>query len=41
MNYNVVGSVIFKPGARTEWHLHSAGQIILTIDGVSYYQSGA
>ena len=37
-NYNAVGSVTFEPGARTNWHLHPAGQIILAIGGVAYYQ---
>ncbi|MDR2037257.1 MAG: cupin domain-containing protein, partial [Bacteroidales bacterium] len=38
LNQNSVGSVTFEPGARTSWHLHPAGQIILAIDGVGYYQ---
>lgn len=33
-----VGSVTFEPGARSNWHLHPAGQILLAIDGVGYYQ---
>ncbi|WP_245952647.1 cupin domain-containing protein [Chitinophaga skermanii] len=37
-NPNAVGSVTFSPGARTNWHSHPAGQIILAIDGVGYYQ---
>lgn len=37
-NQNSVGSVTFAPGARTHWHSHPAGQIILAIDGVGYYQ---
>lgn len=37
-NQNAVGSVTFEPGARTKWHSHPAGQIILAIDGVGYYQ---
>ena len=37
-NYNAVGSVTFEPGARTNWHLHPAGQIILATGGVGYYQ---
>lgn len=37
-NQNAVGSVTFAPGARTHWHSHPAGQIILAIDGVGYYQ---
>ncbi len=38
INYNAVGSVTFEPGARTNWHSHPAGQIILAIGGVGYYQ---
>ena len=33
-----VGNVTFEPGARTKWHSHPAGQILLVIDGVGYYQ---
>jgi quercetin dioxygenase-like cupin family protein len=33
-----VGNVTFEPGARTNWHIHPAGQIILVTDGVGYYQ---
>jgi quercetin dioxygenase-like cupin family protein len=33
-----VGNVTFEPGARTKWHLHPAGQIILVTDGIGYYQ---
>lgn len=38
LNRNAVGSVTFEPGARTKWHSHPAGQIILALDGVGYYQ---
>lgn len=37
-NQNAVGSVTFAPGARTSRHSHPAGQIILALDGVGYYQ---
>lgn len=37
-NTNAVGSVTFEPGARTRWHSHPAGQIILALDGTGYYQ---
>jgi quercetin dioxygenase-like cupin family protein len=37
-NPNSVGNVTFEPGARTKWHLHPAGQILLATDGVGYYQ---
>lgn len=33
-----VGNVTFEPGARTKWHLHPGGQILLAIDGEGYYQ---
>ncbi|OYU54642.1 MAG: carboxymuconolactone decarboxylase [Chitinophagaceae bacterium BSSC1] len=33
-----VGSVTFEPGARTKWHYHPSGQILLAIDGLGYYQ---
>lgn len=38
INRNAVGSVTFEPGARTNWHSHPAGQIILALDGIGYYQ---
>lgn len=38
INQNAVGSVTFEPGARTKWHSHPAGQIILALDGRGYYQ---
>ena len=28
----------FSPGARTKWHSHEGGQIILVEDGVGLYQ---
>lgn len=37
-NEIAVGSVTFEPGARTNWHSHPAGQIILVIGGEGYYQ---
>lgn len=37
-NQNAVGSVTFAPGARTSWHAHPAGQIILALHGIGYYQ---
>lgn len=37
-NPNSVGNVTFEPGARTKWHSHPAGQILLATDGVGYYQ---
>jgi len=32
------GSVNFKPGARSHWHSHPAGQILIVTDGVGYHQ---
>ena len=34
----VVTNVSFEPGARTFWHSHPAGQLLLVTDGVGYYQ---
>lgn len=34
-----VGHVTFEPGARTNWHLHPGGQILLITDGKGYYQA--
>ena len=37
--YNtVIGNVYFEPGARSNWHIHPAGQILIITDGVGYYQ---
>jgi len=37
--YNTsIGSVTFDPGARTNWHKHPGGQILLVTDGLGYYQ---
>jgi len=33
-----IATVIFEPGARTNWHYHPSGQILLITDGVAYYQ---
>jgi quercetin dioxygenase-like cupin family protein len=38
LNPTAVGNVTFEPGARSNWHLHPAGQILLGVDGVGYYQ---
>ena len=38
VNPTSVGNVTFEPGARTKWHLHPGGQILLVVDGVGYYQ---
>ncbi|PLK44928.1 cupin domain-containing protein [Emticicia sp. TH156] len=37
-NHIQVGSVTFEPGARTNWHYHPGGQILLIIDGKGLYQ---
>jgi quercetin dioxygenase-like cupin family protein len=37
--FNIVaGSVTFERGARSYWHTHKAGQILLVIDGTGYTQ---
>src|SRR5512133_1668370 len=33
-----IGNVTFEPGARTNWHKHPGGQILLVTDGTGYYQ---
>lgn len=38
VNQNSVGNVTFEPGARTNWHLHPAGQILIATGGEGYYQ---
>lgn len=32
------GQVLFEPGARTNWHSHPGGQILLCTKGEGYYQ---
>ena len=34
----VVGNVYFEPGARSNWHSHPSGQILVITDGVGYHQ---
>ena len=37
--YNtLVGNVYFEPGARSNWHSHPSGQILIITDGVGYHQ---
>lgn len=37
--YNtLVGNVYFEPGARSNWHIHPAGQILVITDGEGYHQ---
>jgi quercetin dioxygenase-like cupin family protein len=38
VNPTAIGNVTFEAGARTKWHLHPGGQILLVIDGVGFYQ---
>jgi quercetin dioxygenase-like cupin family protein len=38
LNPTQVGNVTFEPGARTKWHLHPGGQILLVTGGTGYYQ---
>lgn len=32
------GAVTFEPGARTNWHTHPRGQVLLIIEGTGLYQ---
>ena len=34
----VVGNVYFEAGARSHWHSHPGGQILIITDGVGYHQ---
>ena len=38
LNHTQIGSVTFEPGARTNWHSHPGGQILLITGGTGYYQ---
>lgn len=38
LNPITIGNVSFDAGARSKWHLHPGGQILLVTDGVGYYQ---
>jgi quercetin dioxygenase-like cupin family protein len=33
-----VGSVTFEAGARTNWHIHPKGQVLMVIEGNGFYQ---
>lgn len=35
---SVVAKVSFEPKARTNWHTHPYGQILIVTEGVGYYQ---
>ena len=32
------GCVTFEPGARTNWHTHPKGQVLIVTDGAGFYQ---
>ncbi len=34
----LIGNVYFEPGARSNWHSHPAGQILVITDGVGYHK---
>lgn len=34
----LAGNVYFEPGARSHWHTHPSGQMLIITDGVGYYQ---
>ena len=34
----LVGNVYFEPGARSNWHTHPAGQILIITAGIGYHQ---
>ena len=34
----IAGNVYFEPGARSNWHTHPSGQILIITDGIGYYQ---
>jgi quercetin dioxygenase-like cupin family protein len=36
--HTLVGNVYFEPGARSNWHSHPSGQILIITDGVGYHQ---
>ncbi|SEW36991.1 cupin domain-containing protein [Chitinophaga arvensicola] len=38
INATDVGNVTFEAGARSRWHLHPGGQILLVTGGKGYYQ---
>lgn len=37
-NAFAIGSVTFEPGARTHWHTHPRGQILIVTEGSGFYQ---
>ena len=34
----LVGNVYFEPGARSNWHIHPAGQILVITSGIGFHQ---
>ncbi|MBC6992024.1 cupin domain-containing protein [Hymenobacter sp. BT491] len=36
-NYSIA-TATFAPGAKLDWHIHPAGQILLITEGIGYYQ---
>ncbi|GLB47962.1 cupin domain-containing carboxymuconolactone decarboxylase family protein [Neptunitalea lumnitzerae] len=36
--HTIVGTVAFEPMARTNWHVHQTGQILMVTNGTGYYQ---
>lgn len=33
-----IATATFAPGAKLDWHIHPAGQILLITEGIGYYQ---
>jgi len=33
-----IANVVFEPGARTNWHTHPKGQVLLVTEGQGFYQ---
>ncbi|RFS17735.1 cupin domain-containing protein [Emticicia sp. C21] len=34
----LLGNVTFEPGARTNWHTHPKGQVLIVIEGEGFFQ---
>jgi len=34
----IISNVVFEPGARNNWHIHPAGQILICTEGIGYFQ---
>ena len=37
-NFPQTNHIIFEPGARSSWHTHEGGQILIATDGIGYHQ---